>query len=300
MKPLKAEEAEEVNRFVNFLIMAFVHSKILVRFSTFSASNHLMRIFYLTLLLLFPWITYSQENETTTAGKVSATIKDDTSGKMLVNVHVINLNTVKGTITNEKGFFEIEARVNDTLHISFIGYQSLKVRVTNDWIKAKNTDIKLTEKAYALEEVILTPYNLTGYLEIDAKRIPVSENYRYGISGLQYGYEMGDRSPNAISRVMGSLFNPADLLYNFFGKKPNELKKLKEMKKDETVRKMLETKYDRETIAVMLGVSKSEIPEILQRCNYSESFIKTANDLQILDAINDCYEEYRILKRKKS
>lgn len=298
MRPLKTEEAEEVNRFVNFLIIAMVPHKILVRFSTFNATNHLMRIFYSALLILLSLVTYSQDKETSSTGKVSATIKDDNSGKPLNNVHIINLNTVRGTITNEKGFFEIEARVNDTLHISFIGYQSLKVRVTNDWLIAKSTEIKLTEKAYALEEVVLTPYNLTGYLEIDAKRIPVSENYRYGISGLPYGYEMGDRSPNAISRVMGSLFNPADLLYNFFGKKPNELKKLKEMKKDDTVRKMLETKFDRETIAVMLGVSKTEIPEILQRCNYSDSFIKTANDLQILDAINDCYEEYRILKRK--
>jgi hypothetical protein len=61
---------------------------------------------------------------------------------------------------------------------------------------------------------------------------------------------------------------------------------------------MLESKFDRETISIMLGVDKKEIPEILQRCNYSETFIKTANDLQVLDAISDCYEEYKILKKK--
>jgi lipid A disaccharide synthetase len=99
---------------------------------------------------------------------------------------------------------------------------------------------------------------------------------------------------------MGAIFNPADALYNFFGKKPYELKRLKEMKKDDTVRNLLETKYDRETIAVLLGVDKKEIAEILERCNYSESFVKTANDLQILDAISSCYEEYKILKRKQN
>jgi hypothetical protein len=268
-------------------------------FITFKASNNNMRFLFIILLLSFSPKAFTQENQPQIEkGKISAIIKDDTSGKVLINVHIINLNSVRGTITNEKGYFELEAKINDTLHVSFIGYQSLKVRVTNDWLKAKSTEIKLTEKAYALEEVILTPYKLTGYLEIDAKLIPIPENYRYGISGLPYGYEMGERSPNAISRVVGSLFNPADLLYNFFGKKPNELRKLKEMKKDDSVKKMLETKFDRETISVMLGVPKSEIQDILQRCNYSESFIKTANDLQVLDAINDCYEEYRILKRK--
>ena len=70
------------------------------------------------------------------------------------------------------------------------------------------------------------------------------------------------------------------------------------MKKDDTVRNLLESKFDRETIAVLLGVDKKEIAEILQRCNYSESFIQTANDLQIMDAISGCYEEYKILKKK--
>ncbi|HRN99147.1 MAG TPA: carboxypeptidase-like regulatory domain-containing protein, partial [Flavobacterium sp.] len=99
-------------------------------------------------------------------------------------------------------------------------------------------------------------------------------------------------------RVLGSIFNPADALYNFFGSKPKELKKLREMKKDDTVKNLLETKFDREMISVLLGIDKNEIPEILTRCNYSESFIKTANDLQILDAISQCYEEYRVLKKR--
>ena len=70
------------------------------------------------------------------------------------------------------------------------------------------------------------------------------------------------------------------MLYNFFGKNGKELKKLKDMKKDDTIRNLLETKYDRETIAVLLGISKDEIPEIMHRCNYSDAFIQTANDLQ--------------------
>ncbi len=70
------------------------------------------------------------------------------------------------------------------------------------------------------------------------------------------------------------------------------------MKKDDTVRNLLETKFDRETITALLGINKDQISEILERCNYSESFVKTANDLQILDAISACYEEYKILKRR--
>ena len=204
---------------------------------------------------------------------------------------------MRGTISNARGNFEIDAEVNDTLHITMIGFQSLRVRVTNDWIKNGNAKIELTEKAIALEEVRVRKYNLTGYLEVDAKLIPDEENYRYSISGLPQGYEAGEYSPKAFSRVMSSIFNPADMLYNFFGKKPKELKKLKEMKKDNTVKELLETKFDRETVAILLGIDKKDIPEILQHCNYSVAFINTANDLQILDAISQCYELYKVLKK---
>ena len=230
--------------------------------------------------------------------KVSGIIVSANTQIPLSNVNIINVNKMKGTTTDEKGLFDIEVTASDTLHLSILGFQSLKIKVTNDWIKNNFTKIYLTEKAYALEEVVIRPFNLTGYLEIDTKLIPEKENYRYSISGLTQGYETGEYSPNAFGKVMGSIFNPADMLYNFFGKKPKELKRLKEMKKDDTVRNLLETKFDRETISVLLGVDKKEIAEILERCNYSESFVKTANDLQILDAISSCYEEYKILKRK--
>ena len=256
-----------------------------------------MRYFVVFFLFILARTTvFSQE--TTATQKVFGTIVNDNNQLPLSNVNIININKVRGTVSDSKGNFEIEVGVTDTLHLSLIGFKSIKIRVTNDWVKNKTTKIQMTESAIALEEVIVRPYDLTGYLEIDSKLIPTKENYRYSISGLEQGYEAGEYSPGAFSKVMGSIFNPADMLYNFFGKKPKELKRLKSLKKDETVRNLLASKFDRETISVLLGIDKKEIPEILERCNYSESFIRTANDLQIMDAISECYEEYKILKKK--
>lgn len=254
-----------------------------------------MKYFAVFFFVFISNVFFAQEKEKGTL--INGILKDDTTGNLLSGVNIINVNTVKGAISDDKGVFLLEAFANDTLHISLLGYKSIKVKVTNDWIKNKTTTIQLTQKAYALEEVVIRPYILTGYLEVDAKLIPTRENYRYSISGLKEGYEAGEYSPNAFGRVLGSIFNPADMLYNFFGKKPKELRRLKEMKKDDTVKNLLASKFDRETISALLGVTKSEIAEIMERCNYSESFVKTANDLQIMDAISACYEEYKILKR---
>ena len=215
-------------------------------------------------------------------------------------VHVINATRVTGIVTTPSGLFEIAAQVNDTLLFSYLGYETVKVKVTNDWIKENPTKVYLSEKSYILDEVTVYKYNLTGFVQVDTELIPIApDSYRYNISGIQAGYEVGDRSPSAVSRVLGSIFNPADFLYNVFGKRPTEMKKLKEMKKDDTVRNLLATKFDRETLAALLEISKDDIPLILENCNYSEYFIKTANDLQIMDAISSCYEEYKILKKSK-
>ena len=98
--------------------------------------------------------------------------------------------------------------------------------------------------------------------------------------------------------MINSIFNPADFLYNLFGKNPKQLRKLKQMKDDYRIRELLASKFDRETLKELLQIEKIDIDEILRNCNYSDNFIISANDLQILDAISGCYEEFKVLNRK--
>ncbi|WP_396138126.1 carboxypeptidase-like regulatory domain-containing protein [Flavobacterium sp.] len=256
-----------------------------------------MRYFVVFLFVLAANVSWAQKD---TIVNIKGTVVNNETKLPIGNVNVINASRVTGTATSGSGTFEIATKLNDTLLFSYIGFETVKVKVTNDWIKNNPTKIYLSEKAYVLDEVVIRQYQLTGYVEVDTQLIPVADDgYRYSISGLNAGYEAGDKAPGAVSKVLGSIFNPADFLYNTFGKRPKEMKKLKEMKKDDTVRNLLATKFDRETLAALLEIDKDDIPLILQNCNYSEYFIQTANDLQIMDAISLCYEEYKVLKKNK-
>ncbi|MDX1768483.1 carboxypeptidase-like regulatory domain-containing protein [Arenibacter troitsensis] len=259
-----------------------------------------MKNYFLPLFLIFVSFGYSQDEKNEQEVKqLKAVVLNAQTDQPMESVHVVNLNEVVGTITNEKGEFNIPAKVNDTLYITFLGFKSQKVRVTNDMFKFKETKISLTELAYALEEVIVRPYSLTGYLEIDVKNLPLNNAFQYSISGLSVGYEAGSKNPSAVTKVLGAILNPADLLRNLFGKKPNQMRKLRQMKEDDQIRDLLASKFDRETLTELLQLEKVDIEDILNNCNYSKSFITTANDLQILDAISSCYEEYKVLNRKK-
>lgn len=245
------------------------------------------------LLFAFTLFCYSQNNSIV-RGKIVNAANDDP----MENVNIVNLNQVYGTSTDIEGKFEIIAKANDTLHLSFLGFKSIKVRVTNDWINFGNTTtIELTELALALEEVVVNKLKLTGYLEVDIKQVPIQKNIRYSISGLNTGYESSPRSPSMVTKVLGAIFNPADFLYNIFGKKPREMKKLRKMKKQEEIRTILSSRFDREMLTALLQVDKVDLDLLISECNYSDDFIRTANDLQILDAISECYEEYKILSK---
>ena len=252
-------------------------------------------VIFLFIIFLLVGHSYGQA-----VPQVEGIVINSSDDSALESVNIVNLNQVIGTTTNNKGEFKISAKVNDTLHLSYLGFKSIKVRVTNDWLKFGSSKIELTELALALEEVVVNQLKLTGYLEVDIKQVPaINDNYRYSISGLQgTGYEASKKS--GLTKVIGSIFNPADFLHRMFGKKPNELRKLKKMKQDDEIRNLLASRFDREMLTVLLQVDRVDLDEIVSQCNYSKGFIQTANDLQILDAISECYEEYKLLSRGRS
>ncbi|RXG15628.1 carboxypeptidase-like protein [Leeuwenhoekiella aestuarii] len=262
-------------------------------------------ILFVLLLLTAPIYTFAQENSTSAVSQnedktyIEGTVLNASTDKPLDGVNIINLNTVKGTITKADGTFRLRASSTDTLYFSFLGFKSLQIRVTNDWKRFGDVKVKMTETGIALEEVVVKDVELTGYLEIDARNVPVYKNVRYSISGLETGYEAGDSQPGAINKVLSAIFNPADFLNKVFSNKGSQMRKLRQMKEDDNIRDLLITKFDRETLSALLQIPREDIEAILGRCDYSESFVKTANDLQILDALSSCYEEYRVLNRDR-
>mgnify|MGYP001797835621 FL=1 len=105
-----------------------------------------MKPYIVCTILLFSFVCLAQTEETDVMPRdITATVVNAQTGFAMESVHVINLNQVVGTITNQEGKFKIPAVVNDTLYLSFLGFKSQKVRVTNDMFKFEGTEIALTE-----------------------------------------------------------------------------------------------------------------------------------------------------------
>lgn len=244
-----------------------------------------MRYFTVFLLTLICGFTsYAQEKQV-----VKGIIYNDISFLPIDDVNVINLSKVKGAVSRLNGSFEIEASLNDSIHFSYPGYLAIKLKVTNDWLKDDNVKIYLTEQTYTLDEIIIKKYDLTGFLEADTKLIELETRMNYNVN--KGNGTLGYYSNAAV----GSYFSPVDVVYNIFKGKARNLKKLEAVKEDQNMLALLQTRYDRETVCGLLGITKQEIVKTLENCNHTDRFIYTATDFQIYQALNECYEQSKIM-----
>lgn len=253
------------------------------------------------LLVSFSSLAQERNNSKDTIGKsyikyLTGRVISNTDKKPLPSAHILNLNTVEGTITSSEGTFTLGAAVNDTIFISYIGFQSVKLKITNDLLKGNELEISIHEKTINMDEVTVKSHKLIGVLVVDAKNVPEDRYSRIQINGLPQAYEMGN-ARSTYSSGLNAIFNPVDFWYDKLGSKPKELKRLKKLKEGDQLRNMMEQKFNREVIMDYLDMSRKELNELMSECNYSQSFIERASDLQILEAFLECYENHNAIQK---
>jgi hypothetical protein len=127
------------------------------------------------LILLLPLVillgthtAFSQDYIKPINGKVKSLNND------VENVLIINLNSKKSTITDSMGLFTIEAKLKDSIRFTAVQYLTKEIEIT-DTIFLKNLlVVNLIENVIDLEEVMVTPYNLTGKIDLDLKRLAIT------------------------------------------------------------------------------------------------------------------------------
>lgn len=229
-----------------------------------------MRIYTVFVFLLLTTALFAQET-------VKGTVLSDITYTPEPDVSIINLNSLKVTKTNQNGVFEIQAELNDTLHISAEGYKALKIKVTNDWLKGYEVKVYIKDLSTVLDELIINNVELTGFLEIDSKRLAYAT---YDITG--------SLAAAGLPSYHQVTFNPVKKIYDFLKKNSRTTQTINRIQEETELIELMKTKYDRESVSALLNISKEDIVAALQMCDKSERFIYSASDYQIFIALNEC------------
>ena len=92
---------------------------------------------------------------------------------LIKDVHVVNLNTLKGTYSNDYGQFRISVSLGDTLEFTSVQFETVKKVITDGIFFSKKLNLILKNKNYVLNEITVKKHNLIGDLRTDRKKVPL-------------------------------------------------------------------------------------------------------------------------------
>jgi hypothetical protein len=132
------------------------------------------------------------------------------------NITVRNISSNVGSKTDIDGKFSIRARATDTLFFESPSFISQKYILTQKDFWKEELEIRLHVKITELDELVITPYTLSGNLIEDTKRIQV---YGDGFAVIDakkiMHYEDDVRSGAPINSALPSVFAPNGSNFNF-------------------------------------------------------------------------------------
>ena len=88
------------------------------------------------------------------------------------DVHILNLTANTATITNAEGRFRMGVQRGDTLLISAVRYMRRQIFITDAIFESELLQIPMEPFVNTLDEVVVSPYDLTGDLEKDLEKLP--------------------------------------------------------------------------------------------------------------------------------
>lgn len=258
---------------------------------------------FLILLFISSWVGAQNPFSKELEGRVVSKSGD------VAATHVQNKTTKRATITDVNGYFTIQATVNDTLIFSAVQFKKKEIVVTTDMLQSALIQIPLEDALTELDEVVVTPYNLSGDISKDlniletepvvtastlglpnayVKKIPQSERLLQEAAGMQVtGITSGMGAGGSMS------LNP--IINGITGRTKMLKKRVKRDKKYERTQRV-RAFYADSVFITDLKIPQQKIEDFMYFCEVDTTFqtiIDTHNHLKIWEYLRKQSLVYR-------
>jgi len=224
--------------------------------------NKLLIIFSFLLITQFG---FSQEIERVTiAGKIN--VKDND----IEGVTVYNMSSEKGTISDFEGNFTIDVGLNDRVEISALQFKKFVVLIDEGIVEQKRMTIFMVEEVNKLPEIVVSPYDLSGNIIVDANRVRTL-NLPFGEDQVSLENNPINLTPDNKTKVYNQFVRGAGGKADMLGADLRGLGKL--LSKAIFGNKTKKTKLEKYKQAVGLPMQESDVLEL--RAMYDNAYMST-------------------------
>jgi len=201
----------------------------------------------------------------------------------LADVHLRNRNNHQVNVTDPTGFFLMYISKTHVIRFTSVGFETFYFSLPGGYKgDIYYMRIILKQRTTPLENV--TIYGKDEVTESMLRR----ENLPNPLEGVTFGTLQGE--PH---EVEPTLANPMSLLWDWFSREGKERRKLKEILKQEEIRKQVDKRFDSDLIWELTGLYGDELERFKVYCNLSASYVLNASEYDFLLAVKNCYYKYK-------
>lgn len=265
------------------------------------------KLLLLLVLIAAPALFAQDIDRTKVAGKIHVPQGEDAEG-----ISVYNISSQKGTVTDADGSFEIDLAENDRVQITALQYQSFTVIVDKGVIARKVMNVFLNPSVNQLEEVVVRPYDLSGNINVDVKKIPtynVTKDWDLSYKNLEYGYTFvpddktavpGNAAEEALhgnalkngANILALLGGVAQLLFP----KGEKITLVESQDIHSAVSNNIQQRFSREFIKDNFGIPEEKAFDFLffaQENGLDQNLLKPQNEMQLMEFLFKKSREYK-------
>lgn len=211
--------------------------------------------------------------------------------------HVLNLTSQRASITDEYGYFSIPVKLYDTLEFSAVQYKKKIIVISTAIFESKLISVGLEDALTELDEVTVTPYNLSGNLLADLPTLDLDPIVTASTLGLPNAYvKIPTKAERELQAATKNPIMSVDALLNSISGRTKMLKKRVERNKlyDRTER--VREFYADSVYQKQLLIPIDKIDDFLYYCEVDPRFQKvvdTHSELEIWEYLRQKSILYR-------
>jgi hypothetical protein len=248
-------------------------------------------IFKPTQLLLLLAII-SVQNSHAQQRIITGLLISDENAQVVQLASVLNQKTGAKAVSNRKGVFRIAASPGDTIRISSVGFNTLRLEASSLYQKNESDTILILmfSESYQLKDVTIVYSNrkrdsIAREVAKIVKDDPLLNNNDRILKRPRMSLEGGP--------VGGTLTGLITEMYYQFSKAGQDMVHFEQFVAYYRELQEVEKRYNREIAKRISGLDDYYMDEFMMHCRLDKEFVKTASDYDLYKAINDCSKNFK-------
>jgi hypothetical protein len=226
--------------------------------------------------------------------RLAGVIYTDDSTRNTPFVHIINLRTGMGVISDSIGYFKINLRRTDTLLLRCIGFEDKFFNLSDTLTSTVLfVEIRLSETSYLLDVVDIMALSRLNQFKYDFANMPFEENEWEnqmiipGVSKANYKWIRDEEKALGFQ----PLWTPNS--GNLFNKKDKNARTLIELINNEEGTQIIDEKFNMKLLGEFTGFSGDTLIDFKLFLNYSRSYLLSKSGYDIFLDVQNKLPEFK-------